>query len=158
MISSNPPLIAVIGGSNCSEEDYAHAETVGRLIAENGGAVVCGGGGGVMEAACKGAKNAGGVAIGILPGSDIREANPYVTTPIATGMGVGRNIIIIRSAQAVIAVDGKYGTLSEIAFALQFGKPVFALNSWNDIPGVQIVASPEAAVKKAFESIAAAKK
>ncbi len=158
MFSSNQPIFAVIGGSKCSTEDYTHAESVGRLIAENGGAMICGGGSGVMEAACKGAKNAGGIAIGILPGSDIRDANPYVTVPIATGMGVGRNIIIIRSAQAVIAVDGKYGTLSEIAYALQLGKPVFALNSWNEIPGVQAVSSPEAAVKNAFESISFSKK
>lgn len=158
MLTVNQPLIAVIGGSTSSEADYACAEAVGRLIAENGGVVVCGGGSGVMAAACKGAKSAGGMAIGILPGSDIREANPYVTVPIATGMGIGRNIVIIRTAQAVIAVDGKYGTLSEIAYALQLEKPVFSLNSWNEIPGVQMVATPEAAVKKALESIHFSKK
>lgn len=146
-------LIAVIGGSECSPSDYAAAETVGRLITENDGIVICGGMSGVMEAVCKGAFRAGGLTIGILPSADIEDANPYVKIPVATGMGIGRNIIVIRTAQAVIAVDGKYGTLSEIAYALQLGKPVFGLNSWSEIPGMIAVKSPEEAVKKALESI-----
>ena len=146
-------VIAVIGGGECSESDYAAAETVGRLISENDGIVICGGLSGVMEAACKGAYRDGGLTIGVLPSSNIEDANPYVKIPVATGMGIGRNIIIIRTAQAVIAVDGKYGTLSEIAYALQLGKPVFGLNSWSEISGMIAVISPEEAVKKALESI-----
>lgn len=146
-------IIAVIGGSACSESDYTAAETVGKLIAREGGVVICGGLSGVMEAACKGAFEAGGLTIGILPSGEISDANRFVKIPVATGMGIGRNIIIIRTAQVVIAVDGKYGTLSEIAYALQLNKPVFGLHSWNDIPGVVKVSSPEEAVKKAFESV-----
>lgn len=108
-----------------------------------------------MEAACRGAAEAGGTTIGILPGGDCLEANPYVTVPVATGMGVGRNIVIIRTARALIAIDGKYGTLSEIAYALQLHKPVFSLNSWNDIPGVVPVGSPEEAVERAFAALEA---
>lgn len=145
-----PFIVAVIGGSKCSDEDYSAAETVGRLIAEKKGIVICGGLSGVMEAVCKGASEAGGVTIGILPGPRIEEANPYVNIPVATGMGIGRNIIIIRTARSVIAVGGKYGTLSEIAFALQLGTPVFTLNSWNVIPGVVPVSTPEEAVERAF--------
>ncbi len=146
-------IIGVIGGKQCTAEDYVHAVTVGRLIAEHGAVLVCGGRDGVMEAVCKGTREAGGIAVGILPGDDIREANPYVNVPIATGFGIGRNIVIIRTAQAVIAIDGSYGTLSEIAYALQLGKPVFALHSWNEIPGVQVVSSPEEAVHKALAAI-----
>ena len=146
-------IIAVIGGSECSADDYTAAETVGRLIAEKGGIVICGGLYGVMEAACKGAYEAGGLTIGILPSGDITDANLYVKIPVATGMGIGRNIVIIRTAQAVIAVDGRYGTLSEIAYALQLNKPVFGINSWSDIPGPIAVNSPEEAVKKAFDSV-----
>lgn len=146
-------IIAVIGGGECSESDYAAAESVGRLIARRGGIVICGGLSGVMEAACKGAFEAGGLTIGILPSGEISDANPYVKIPVATGMGIGRNIIIIRTAQAVIAVDGKYGTLSEIAYTLHLNKPVFGLSSWNEVPGVAAAASPEEAVEKAFESI-----
>lgn len=144
-------LIGVIGGSQCSEADYAAAETVGRLIAQNNGILVCGGRSGVMEAACKGAYEAGGLTIGILPADDIATANRFVKIPIATGMGIGRNIVIINTASALIAVNGKYGTLSETAFALQLGKPVFTLNSWNTIPGVVPVKSPEEAVRKVLD-------
>lgn len=148
--SKATPMIGVIGGSRCSAEEYRTAESVGRLIAEKGGIVVCGGLTGVMEAVCKGAFENGGLTIGILPGDHVREANAYVRIPIATGMGIGRNIIIIRSARALIAVNGLYGTLSEIAYALQLGKPVFTLHSWDDISGVIPVSSPAEAVEQAF--------
>ena len=127
-------IIAVIGGSQCTPEAYSQGVEVGRMLAENGISVICGGLFGIMEAACKGAYEAGGITIGILPGSDLEEANEYVTIPIATGMGIGRNIVIIRSASACIAIDGKYGTLSEIAYALQLQKPVITLNSWEQVP------------------------
>lgn len=143
----------MIGGSECSKENYAAAEAVGRLIAERGGMVICGGLSGVMEAACKGACEAGGLTIGILPGNHVEDANAYVKIPVATGMGIGRNIVIIRTAAAVIAVDGKYGTLSEIAYALQMNKPVFGLNSWNEVPGVTAVNTPGEAVERAFAAL-----
>lgn len=150
---NNGIIIGVIGGNYCSEADALAAEAVGRRIAEKGAMLICGGGQGIMEAACRGAAEAGGTTIGILPGGDCREANPYVTVPVATGMGIGRNIVIIRSARALIAIDGKYGTLSEIAYALQLHKPVFSLNSWTDIPGVVAVASPEEAVERAWAAL-----
>lgn len=152
-MKTTAPIIAVIGGSECSQADYAVAETVGRLIAERGGIVICGGLSGVMEAACKGACEAGGLTIGILPGNHIEDANPYVKIPVATGMGIGRNIVIIRTAAAVIAVDGRYGTLSEIAYALQLNKPVFGLNSWNEVPGVAAVDTPGEAVERVFAAL-----
>jgi uncharacterized protein (TIGR00725 family) len=124
-------IIAVIGAGSCDEETYTIAEEAGILLAKNGFTIICGGLGGVMEAVCKGARSEGGHTIGVLPGDNIRDANPYVSIPVATGMGIGRNIIIIRTAMAVLAIDGKYGTLSEIAFALQLQKPVVGLQSWD---------------------------
>lgn len=129
--TSHPcPLIAVIGGSKATPEEAAAAEAVGRVLAEGGAALVCGGRGGVMEAACRGAKAAGGLTIGILPGADRGEANPYVDVSIVTGIGLARNAIVARTAQAAIAVGGSYGTLSEIAYALMFGVPVVGLGTW----------------------------
>jgi len=123
-------LIAVVGGSTCSAEDARVAEAVGRGLASRGAALVCGGMGGVMEAACRGAKSAGGLTVGILPGDDRRSANPHVDVPVVTGMGHARNAIVVKTAQAVIAVDGSYGTLSEIALALQNGTSVIGLGTW----------------------------
>lgn len=140
----------MIGGKECDQAIYELAREVGRLIAKAGAILVCGGRGGVMEAACLGAVEEKGLTIGILPSADIREANPYVRIPIATGMGMGRNVIIAQTAQAFIAVDGQYGTLSEIAFALQLGKPVICLLPWITIPGVQVVKSPREAVDLAI--------
>jgi len=96
-----------------------------------------------MEAACKGAKKAGGTTVGILPGDNINDANQFVDIPVASGMGIGRNIIIIRSADAVVAINGKYGTLSEIAFALQLGKPVIGLQTWDVSDDILKANSPE---------------
>lgn len=129
-ITNRQSLIAVIGARQCDAETYTLAEQVGYELARHGAVVVCGGLGGVMEAACKGAKRAGGLTIGILPGKTAREANPYVDIPIVTGLGEARNSIVVRTARAVIAVGGEYGTLSEIAFALKFGIPVIGLNTW----------------------------
>jgi uncharacterized protein (TIGR00725 family) len=146
-------MIGVIGGNICTSEESKIAEKVGELIAKSGILLICGGMGGVMEAACKGASNAGGLTIGILPSDDINKKNPYIDIPIVTGMGIGRNIIIVRTADALIAINGKYGTLSEISFALQLNKPVFALQPWLAIPGVKIVKTPEMAVNLALNSI-----
>ncbi len=123
-------FIAVIGGSESSPEELSAAEEVGRELAKQGAVLVCGGLGGIMEAACKGASAEGGVTIGILPGDIRRAANPYVQIPIVTGLGQARNIIVVKSAQAVIAIDGSYGTLSEISHALQSGIPVIGLDTW----------------------------
>ncbi len=123
-------FIAVIGTGKYDEKTYALAEQVGREIAQRGATVVCGGLGGVMEAACKGAKSAGGHTIGILPGTDHRDANPFVDIPIVTGLGEARNVIVVRTGRAVIAIGGEYGTLSEIAYALKFGIPVIGLGTW----------------------------
>jgi hypothetical protein len=123
-------FVAVIGASDASPEELKLAEKVGRELAKQGAIVLCGGLGGVMEAACRGASSLGGVTIGILPGDSARAANPYVQIPIATGLGYARNALVVKSAQAVIAVGGSYGTLSEIAFALQSNIPVIGLKTW----------------------------
>ena len=124
-------IIAVIGGGQPSPQEARLAEEVGRELARQGAILVCGGLGGVMEAACRGASSQGGVTIGILPGDSPQAANPYVQIPIVTGMGYARNVSVVKSAQAVIAVGGNYGTLSEIAHALQSGIPVIGLNTWS---------------------------
>ena len=126
----NRSFIGVIGEGNCSEETAGDAFEVGRKIAEKGAVLLCGGRGGVMEAAAKGAKSAGGMTIGILPGISRDEANPCIDIPIVTGFGEARNVVLIRSVQGVIAVGGLYGTLSEIAFACKFGIPVIGLHTW----------------------------
>lgn len=124
------PLIAVIGGSSPTQEEAYLAEDVGRALGETGAVLVCGGRGGVMEAACRGAKDAGGLTVGILPGPDPSDANAYVDIPVVTGIGEARNAIIARTADVAIAVGGSYGTLSEIGFALSFGTPVIGLRTW----------------------------
>lgn len=123
-------IIAVIGNSSCSAEEAKLAETVGELLADRGVIIVCGGLGGVMEAVCRGAKSKGGLTIGVLPGEDPSMANPWVSIPVVTGMGEARNVVIVKSAQAVIAIGGGYGTLSEMAHALKSGIPVIGLNTW----------------------------
>ena len=125
----NIKFIAVIGGSEPSPQEAIMAEEAGREIARHGAILVCGGLGGVMEAACKGASSEGGVTIGILPGESRQAANPYVQIPIVTGIGYARNVAVVKSAQAVIAIGGGYGTLSEISPALQSGIPVTGLNT-----------------------------
>lgn len=152
-------FIAVIGGSDVPPPVEALAEEVGREIARQGAVLVCGGLGGVMEAACRGADGEGGLTVGILPGDNRQSANPYVKIPIATGIGYARNAAVVKSAQAVIAIDGSYGTLTEIAYALQGGIPVIGLDTWsikiNDKEDKNIIraASPKEAVKKALDMI-----
>jgi len=124
-------IVAVIGGSQPSPEEAKLAEEVGRELARKGTILVCGGLGGVMEAACRGASSEGGLTIGILPGDSAKMANPYVQIPIVTGIGYARNITVVKSAQAVIAIGGSYGTLSEIAHARQSDIPVIGLNTWS---------------------------
>ncbi|MBI2861101.1 MAG: TIGR00725 family protein [Chloroflexi bacterium] len=123
--------VAVIGGSDCTSEEARLAEEVGRELARQGAVLICGGLGGIMEAACKGASAGGGLTIGVLPGASRKQANPYIQIPIVTGLGEARNIIIIKTAQAVIAINGGFGTLSEIGFALRSGVPVVGLKTWS---------------------------
>jgi len=144
----NKKLIAVIGAGQCDQRIYSLAEQVGQGLAEQGLVVICGGLAGVMEAACKGAKAAGGMTIGILPGDDPASANAYVDIPVATGMGIARNIIIIRSAHAVLAIDGSYGTLSELAYALQLQKPIVGLETWDISEKILTTGNPHQAVRK----------
>ena len=131
MSDKRKKIIAVIGAGEPSAEEAKLAEEVGRELARQGAILVCGGLGGVMEAACRGASLEGGITVGILPGDSPRTANPYVQIPIVTGMGYARNITVVKTARAVIAVGGSYGTLSEIAHALQNGIPVIGLNTWS---------------------------
>lgn len=140
----------VIGAGECDAEFRMLAEAVGRGIAEAGAVLVCGGMGGVMEAACRGAKAAGGMTIGILPGPDRSGANECVDIAIATGIGEARNLAIIRTSDALIAVGGSYGTLSEIGFALKMGKKVVGLRTW-DIRGMVPAATAEESVRLAVE-------
>ena len=154
--SERPLLISVIGGGAPSARAYELAEAVGRELAQRGAVVVCGGLGGVMEAACKGAKSAGGVTIGMMPGSDPRAANPWVDYPVMTGMGYARNVIVVKTGRAAIAVAGAYGTLSEIAPALGAGTPVIGLETWELASGdgypleITRADSPTDAVEKAI--------
>ena len=129
-MNSRPPHVAVIGPTEAGARELAAAEEVGRLLAERGVVVVCGGRGGAMEAACRGAKSAGGTTVGILAGSAREDANPYVDIPVATGMGEVRNAIVVSTADVLIAVAGAYGTLSEIALGLRDGKTVVGLHTW----------------------------
>lgn len=127
---SYQPRIAVCGAGAADTFSYEQARQVGRLLAESGAVLLCGGLGGVMEAACRGAHEAGGFAVGILPGTEAGAANPYVDLPICTGIGQARNVVLVLSADAVIAVAGEAGTLSEIALALKSGRPVIGLGTW----------------------------
>ncbi len=138
-------LISVIGGATCSEAEAALAKRVGRLLAEQGVGVVCGGRGGVMAAVCRGAVQAGGTTVGLLPGDTTEDANPWVQIAIPTGLGEARNAIVARAGVGVIAIGGGYGTLSEIALALKWGKPVAGLGTWA-IDGVYAASNPEDAV------------
>jgi uncharacterized protein (TIGR00725 family) len=153
--------VAVIGASGCGSEAARLAEEVGRRLAEAGVTLVCGGGQGVMEAAARGAVEAGGEAIGIVPGLSVGEANPYCTHVVASGIGHGRNLAVVGSGEAVIAVGGEWGTLSEIGFARAIGRTVVALRSWElngreqmeGAPGVLSAETPAEAVAQALESL-----
>lgn len=142
--------IGVIGGSSPDKQSRQHAFRVGQLIAEKGAILVCGGLSGVMEAASRGAKEAGGLTMGILPGNSLDDANIYIDIPVATGLGYARNSLVVMNSDVLIAVNGQYGTLSEIAYGCIYGKKVIGIGTW-DIQGVDSVESPEAAVDKALK-------
>jgi len=149
--------IAVCGPADATEEEVAWAEHIGRLIADAGAVLVCGGLGGVMDAAAHGARRAGGKTVGLLPGDTRAGASKYLSVVIPTGLGEGRNALVVRAADAVIAVGGAFGTLSEIAFALKAGKPVIGLHTWHleksgkKVSVIHRARTPEDAVELAFK-------
>ena len=145
-----PLYVAVLGSGEAAGELYEKAREVGRLVAERGGVVVCGGLSGVMEAAARGATEAGGVAIGILPDEDRGRANSYLSYSIPTGTGQARNLAVVCSGDVIVAVGGEYGTLSEIGLALKVGRPVVELESWDLGGHVTVASSPEEVVEAAF--------
>ena len=144
------PQISIIGDSNPTREVLQWAEEVGRLVAENDGVIICGGLGGVMAAAARGAAEAGGLTIGILPSYDATTASTSIAVTIATGLGHARNAVVVASGDAVIALPGSYGTLSEVALALTLGKPVISVKAWEDVRGVEVTDSPATAVALAL--------
>ena len=148
------PRIAVIGGSSVPRSVLNQAFQVGRLIAERGGILVCGGLGGVMESAARGAWEAGGLTIGILPGINRHQANRGIEIPIVTGVGHARNLMVVRNADAVIALEGKYGTLSEMAMSLIIELPLVSLGSWQFDGEYSRAENPRQAVELAFKLIA----
>ena len=145
--------IGVIGDAVCSEKVMDLAEEVGREIAKRKGVLICGGLTGVMEGAARGAKKEGGLTIGIIPSESADDANPFIDIPIVTGLRDARNIIVVRSSEAIIAIHGKYGTLSEIAFALKFKVPVIGLHTWDVSQDIIIASNAVDAVEKAFNLI-----
>lgn len=153
-------IVGVIGSSKAEPDILKLAEEVGSEIAKRGAAVVCGGLTGVMEAVCKGARSQGGLTIGIIPSDDKEDANPYVQIPIVTGMGMGRNVMLVKTADVLVAVGGEFGTLSEIAHALNLGKTVIGLSTWElekartrPIPNLIVAEDPRSAVDLALEKI-----
>jgi uncharacterized protein (TIGR00725 family) len=154
-MATDRPYIAVVGAGVADDDEARLGEEVGELLAQRGAVVVCGGMTGVMEAACRGAKGAGGTTVGILPGPRRSEANDYVDIAIATDLGEMRNALIARTADVVLAIGGEYGTLSEIAFALKIGTPVVGLNTWElgragaPVDAFEMASSPREAVDAA---------
>jgi len=151
MVKKSQPFIAVVGAGKCSKKMKDLAEAVGKAIAERGGILVCGGMGGVMEGAAKGAKSKKGFTIGILPGDSKDEANPYIDLAIPTGIGDARNLIVIKTADAVVALPGKFGTLSEMAFCLKLERPMVSLSAWNISDKVERFDNPVKAVERIFQ-------
>lgn len=145
-----PPYIAVIGTSQPTPAQERAAEAIGRALGEAGAIVVTGGGPGVMAAACRGARDAGATTVGLLPGGERSDANPWVSVALPTGLGELRNGLVVRAADALVAVGGSYGTLSEIALALRAKLPLVGLDTW-DIPGVEVAGSPLAAAARALQ-------
>ncbi len=145
--------IGVIGAGACTKDIMATAYDVGKQIALHNAILVCGGLGGVMEGAAKGARDAGGTTVGILPGIEHSDANPYIDIKIVTGLSHARNILVVRSSMALVAVAGSYGTLSEIAIALKLGIPVIGLETWDFCPEIISAENPHDAVTKAIKLI-----
>jgi uncharacterized protein (TIGR00725 family) len=140
--------VGVIGAGECGGSTYQAAQSLGYEIGKKGWILVCGGLGGVMEAAAKGCTEAGGITLGILPGSERNSANPYIRIALPTALGEGRNLLVVRTSDVLVSIAGSYGTLSEIALALKIGKPVIGLETWEHIQGIQYVLYPEEAIEK----------
>ena len=138
--------IGIIGAGDCPLEIYNIAEELGSLIGNKGWVLICGGLGGVMEGAAKGCYKGGGMTVGLLPGTEKDSANPFITLPIPTGLGEGRNLLVVRASDVVVAIAGGYGTLSEIGLALKMGKPVVGLKTWPGIDGIDYVETPQRAI------------
>lgn len=146
-------VIGVIGPRDATQEQMQAAETVGRALGGLGITVICGGKSGVMEAVSRGCDAAGGLVIGILPGHEPDDANPYIGIPLPTGLSEGRNMVIAKSARVLIAVGGSYGTLSEVAYGLHFGRPVIGVAGAAEVEGVTQAATAEEAVDLAFAAL-----
>jgi hypothetical protein len=153
MNESHRKYIAVIGRGSCTDSEANLAEQVGQELARAGAVLVCGGLGGMMEAACRGAKNAGGTTIGILPGHDRACANKFVDYAVCTGLGEARNIAVVMSADGIIALPGEFGTLSEISFALKYQKPIVSLQSWVVSERIIVVQTPSEAVERILQEV-----
>jgi len=138
-VAADRPYVGVVGGGEAGADALDAAQEVGRHLAQRGAVVLCGGLGGVMEAACRGAKMEGGTTVGILPSDNRHHANEYVDVAIATGMGEARNALVVRAADVLIAIDGEFGTLSEIALALRTGTPVVGIDTWELSMAGQVV-------------------
>jgi uncharacterized protein (TIGR00725 family) len=155
-VATDAPYVGVVGPGEATAEEASAAEAVGRALAERGAMVVCGGLGGVMEAACRGARAGGGWTVGILPGADRAAANPHVDVAVATGLGEARNALVVRAADALVAIGGGWGTLSEIALALKTGIPVVGVGTWEPaidgtpVEGVVVASSAGEAVAEAL--------
>jgi uncharacterized protein (TIGR00725 family) len=143
--------VGVIGGGECTDTKYKTAQGLGFEIGKKGWILVCGGLGGVMEAAAKGCVEAGGMTLGILPGLKRDSANPYIRMALPTGLGEGRNLLVVRASDVLVSIGGGYGTLSEIALALKAGKPVIGLETWEHIQGIQYVLHPDEVIEKINE-------
>ncbi len=152
-MSGRRTQIAVVGAGTADPVTYELARRVGRAAARAGATVVCGGLGGAMEAACRGAREVGGTAVALLPGTDPRAANPWAEVVIPTGLGHARNVLVVQSGDAVVALPGSWGTLSEIALARKVGRPVVAVGAWRHLDGVEVVEDPEEAVRRALELV-----
>ena len=150
------PIIAIVGAGKCSKKLRDKAAVVARQVVKNGGIIVCGGMGGIMEGAARGAWEGGGVSIGILPSEDRKDANKFITFAIPTGFGEARNLMVIRAADAVVAFPGKFGTLSEMAFALKIGKPLISIAAWKLGEGIIQLDDAIEAADKALELAKAA--
>ena len=143
-----PHHIGVIGAGESLDATYQLARNLGVEIGKRGWVLICGGLGGVMEGAAKGCSEAAGMTVGILPDLNKGSANPYINVPIPTGLGEGRNLLVVRASDALISISGGYGTLSEIALALKIGKPVIGIDTWKDIKGVHYVSNHHEAIQK----------
>jgi len=145
-----PYYIGVIGAGQCSDSIYKLARNLGFEIGigKEGWTLICGGLGGVMEGAARGCIEAGGITVGILPGLVKDSANPYIKIPLPTGLGEGRNLLVVRASDVLVSISGGYGTLSEIAMALKMDKPVIGLETWKGIQGIQYVSDPSEAIER----------